>query len=103
MKTALSSLILSILLQLIGYSQQKSMRIFINNAVVDVMQYLMFEFSTVTERAKYSQTSDEIELDIRLDDGNSSLKEMDIILLTNLEDQDCYEQAVLMWDWTRNC
>jgi hypothetical protein len=80
-----------LLLLLLGLSEQKSMRIFINNAVVDVMQYLLFDFKTITEHTKYSQTSDQVQFDIRLDDGNSSLKAMDIYLLTDPNDQECYE------------
>ena len=79
------------------------MRIFINNAVVDVMQYLMFDFKTITEHTRYSQTSDQVQFDIRLEDGNSSLKYMDVYLLSDPNDQDCYETAVKIWDWTRNC
>ena len=42
-------------------------------------------------------------IDIRLDDGNSSLRTMDIYILRNPEDWGCYENAILMQDWTSQC
>ena len=42
-------------------------------------------------------------IDIRLDDGNSSLRTMDIYILRNSEDWGCYENAILMQDWTSQC
>jgi hypothetical protein len=82
---------------------QKSMRIFVNNAVVDVSSYLVFDFLSDDPRQKYGQTSEELSIDIRLDNGNSSLRTMDIFILRNEEDQSCYENAILMQDWTSQC
>ena len=42
-------------------------------------------------------------MDIRLDDGNSSMKTLDIFILTLPDDRSCYEDAMLMQDWTRQC
>ena len=38
-----------------------------------------------------------------MDDGNSSLRTMDIYILRNKEDWICYENAILMQDWTSQC
>lgn len=38
-----------------------------------------------------------------MDDGNSSLRTMDVYILKNGEDQRCYENAILMQDWTSKC
>ena len=65
---------------------QKSMRIFVNNAVVDVSSYLVFDFQRDNNDLKYGSTSLEVSLDIRLDDGNSSLRTMDIYILRNEAD-----------------
>ena len=67
-------------------TNQKSMRIFVNNAVVDVSSYLVFDFLRDNNDLKYGSTSLEVSLDIRLDDGNSSLRTMDIYILRNEAD-----------------
>ena len=83
--------------------QGKSMRVFINNAVVDAMDYLELDLITTDLGIKHGQTSDQVKLDIRVDDGNSSRKHIDVYVLRDPTHQQCYEEAVLLQDWTRNC
>lgn len=71
---------------LVALLQGKSMRIFINNAVVDAMDYLEMDLITDGSAKKHGQTSDQIKLDIRVDDGNSSRKHLDVYVLNKLED-----------------
>lgn len=70
------------------------MRIFMNNVYVDVMDYMELDLITEDTHSKHGQTYDEIKLDIRVDDGNSSTKQLDIFVLKNAADQKCYEEVV---------
>ncbi len=74
-----------------------------NNLIVDSMDYLEFDFNKDIKISKHGQTSDIVSFDIRLDDGNSSTKHMDVFVLKNKTDQECYEIAMSMQDWTREC
>jgi hypothetical protein len=48
------------------------MRIFLNNIIIDTMDYLEFSIDNEEKENRQGSTSEEMAIDIRLDDGQAS-------------------------------
>jgi hypothetical protein len=57
------------------------MRVFVNNAIIDSMSYLDFDLSSTYNQFKHGSTSDQITLDVRLDNADSSRQRFDVFVL----------------------
>ena len=94
---------LLIALVLARISHEKSLRIFINDAKIDPMTYLDVNITSTSDQGAHGSTSDEIVLDVRLDNPEASRQTFDAFYLSEKADQECYRTAIALQDWTRKC
>ena len=67
------------------------------------MTYLDVEITSTSDANAHGSTSDEIILDVRLDNPEASRQTFDAFYLSDPLDQECYLTAIALQDWTRKC
>ena len=67
------------------------------------MTYLDVNITSKSDNGAHGSTSDEIVLDVRLDNPDASRQTFDAFYLSEKEDQECYRMAIALQDWTRKC